>query len=294
VKLESLVHLDRRIIYLLIAIGTILPVLLPIGFRVTTTAPVEAMFDKIESLGPEDVVMISFDYGPTTAPENTPMALATLRHCFTRNVKVVALALFPIGGITMAGEALATVAAEFPEQRYGRDYVLLGYKDGAQAAMKQMGVSIANVFPRDNRGTPLDELPLMQRVHNFADVDLVVSFATNIIGDYWANLVNAQYNVPVAIGCTAVSAPKFYAFYDAHQIMGLLGGLKGASEYEKLVAERYERLRPVYSQTGVYNAMRGMDAQTVDHAIIMAFILFGNVVYFLILRRDRRLGRRSA
>lgn len=293
-KLERLVHLDRRIIYLLIAIGTILPVLLPIGFRVTATEPARAMFEKIESLGPEDVVMVSFDYGPTTAPENSPMAEATLRHCLTRNVKVVMLALFPVGGITMAGEALATVAAEFPQHQYGRDYVLLGYKDGAQAAMKQMGVSIANVFPRDSRGTPLEELPLMQRVRNFADIDLVVSFATNIIGDYWVNLVNAQFNVPVAIGCTAVSAPKFYAFYDARQIIGLLGGLKGASEYELLVMQQYEALRPVYRQAGVYNAMRGMDAQTVDHAIIMAFILFGNIVYFLILRRDRRAGGRSA
>ncbi len=293
-RLESLINLDRRIVYLMIAIGTLLPVLMPIGFRVTTTAPVEALFEKVESLGPEDVVMISFDYGPTTAPENTPMAEAALRHCFARNIKVVVLALFPIGGITMAGEALATVTAEFPELVYGRDYVLLGYKDGAQAAMKQMGVSIANVFPRDNAGSAITELPLMQRVQTYADVDLVISYATGIIGDYWANLVNAQFGVPVAIGCTAVSAPKFYAFYDAGQIIGLLGGLKGASEYEHLITQRYEQLRPVYNQAGVYNAMRGMDAQTVDHAIIMVFILFGNVVYFLILRRDRRASGRSA
>lgn len=293
-RLERLIQLDRRIVYLLIAIGTILPVLMPIGFRVTTTAPVEALFEKIESLGPEDVVMISFDYGPTTAPENTPMAEAAMRHCLTRNIKVIVLALFPIGGITMAGEVINTVAAEFPDRVYGRDYVLLGYKDGAQAAMKQMGVGITNVFPRDNAGTPLEQLPLMQHVHNYADIDLVITYATGIIGDYWVNLVNAQYGAPVAIGCTAVSAPKFYAFYDAGQIIGLLGGLKGASEYEHLITQRYESLRPAYERAGAYNAMRGMDAQTVDHAIIMAFILFGNIIYFLILRRDRRLNGRSA
>lgn len=134
----------------------------------------------------------------------------------------------------------------------------------------------------------------MQQVRTYADVDLVISYATGIIGDYWVNLVNAQFGVPVAIGCTAVAAPKFYAFYDSNQIIGLLGGLKGASEYEHLITQQYEQLRPVYSQAGVYNAMRGMDAQTVDHAIIMVFILFGNIVYFLILRRDRRASGRSA
>jgi hypothetical protein len=291
VKLERLVNLDRRIVYLLIAIGTLVPVLMPIGFKVSTTAPVEALFHKIESLGPDDVVMISFDYGPTTAPENTPMAEAALRHCFSRNVKVIVIALFPIGGITMAGEALNTVTPEFPDLRSGEDYVLLGYKDGAQAAMKQMGVAIANVFPRDQSGTPLEEIPLMQRVANYDDIDLVISYATGIIGEYWANLVNAQFGVPVVVGCTAVSAPKYYAFYDSGQMLGLLGGLKGASEYEHLIISRYPKLRPHYNRVGVYTAMKGMDAQTVDHAIIMVFILFGNIVYFLIRRRDRRLGR---
>lgn len=288
-KLETLVTLDRRIVYLLIAIGTILPILIPIGFPVSTTPPVEGLFNKIESLGPDDTVMISFDYGPTTAPENTPMAEAALRHCFSRGIKVIVIALFPIGGVTMAGEALDNVASEFPHLREGIDYVNLGYKDGAQAAMKQMGVNIANVFPRSQSNQPIEEIPLMQRVHNYADISLVISYATGIIGEYWANLVNAQFGTPVAVGCTAVSAPKYYAFLDSGQMLGLLGGLKGASEYERLIIDRYANLRETYRRPGLYTAMKGMDAQTVDHAIIMVFILFGNIVYFLIRRRDKRM-----
>ena len=42
-----------------------------------------------------------------------------------------------------------------------------------------------------------------------------------------------------------------------------------------------------YTQPGVYTAMKGMDAQTVDHAIIMVFILFGNGIHFLVTRRER-------
>jgi hypothetical protein len=74
----------------------------------------------------------------------------------------------------------------------------------------------------------------MGKVHNYRDIKLVVSLATGIIGDWWVNLINAQFGTPVAVGCTAVSAPKFYAYYDSHQMIGLLGGLKGASEYERL------------------------------------------------------------
>ena len=80
-KLESLVSLDRRIIYLLIAIGTTIPILIPIGFPVSSTPPVRSLFEKIETLGPDNVLLVSFDYGPTTAPENSPMVEAVLRHC---------------------------------------------------------------------------------------------------------------------------------------------------------------------------------------------------------------------
>lgn len=280
-KIERLSHIDRRFVYLLIGIGTIVPILFPIGLPVSTTPPVENIFEKIESLGPDDVVLVSFDYGPTTAPENSPMVEAVLRHCFNRGIKVVAIALFPIGGVTMAGEVMAKITPEYPDLIDGRDYVLLGYKDGAQAAMKQIGIDIAGVFPTTLVGVPIAEIPLMQRVHNYDDIALVCSFATNIIGEWWANLINAQFGTPVAVGTTAVSAPKYYAFLDSGQMLGMLGGLKGASEYEYLLLDAYPQLRPRYERTGVYTAMKGMDAQTVDHAIIMLFILIGNGIHFL-------------
>jgi hypothetical protein len=286
---RALQQLDRRWIFLLVAVGTILPILFPIGFPVTVTPPARDLFDRIESLTPDDVVMVSFDYGPTTKPENAPMAAAVIRHCLARRVKVVVLALFPIGGGAMATEELNRVAAEFPALRYGTDFVNLGYKDGAQALMKQMGEDIHRVFPTDSRGTPLADLPIMANVHNYRDVKLVCSLATGIIGDWWVNLINAQFGVPVAVGCTAVSAPKFYAYYDSHQMIGLLGGLKGASEYERLLIDAYPQVKPAYENRLVFNAIRGMDVQTIIHAIVIIFIVIGNVAYFLGRSRAARV-----
>ena len=102
---------------------------------------------------------------------------------------------------------------------------------------------IYTLFPNDRYGTPLGEGPLMQRVHRYSDMKLVVSFATGIIGEWWANLINAQFGIPVACGCTAVSAPKYYAYLQSGQMIGMLGGLKGASEYERLFS--------LYRQRGV-------------------------------------------
>jgi hypothetical protein len=172
--------------------------------------------------------------------------------------------------------------------------VNLGYKDGAQPAMKQMGVDIASVFPTDGRGRALSEIPLMREVHSYRDMKLVFSIATGILGEYWANLVNAQFGIPVAVGCTAVSAPKYYAYYRAGQMIGLLGGLKGASEYEKLLTDKYPDLLPYYKQAGVYTATKGMDVQSIVHVIIIAFIALGNVIYFRTRRSAGPVGRRPA
>lgn len=277
--LNRLMALDRRWIFLLIALGTALPILFPIGFAVSITPSVRSLFDRIEGLTPDDVVLVSYDYGPSTAPENDPMADAVLRHCFSRKIKVIVLALYPIGGITMADQSLARVIAEFPEIRYGEDYVNLGYKSGAQAIMKQMGEDIHAAFPDDRQGTPIANVPLMARIHTYHDMDLVVSLATGIIGEWWANLINAQYGIPVAVGCTAVSAPKYYAYLQAGQMIGLLGGLKGASEYEALLREAYPATEEVYTRAGLYTATKGMDAQTIDHTIILVFILLGNIAF---------------
>lgn len=288
--LNRLTTLDRRWVFLLMGIGTIVPIIKPIGLPVTTTPPVRAAFERLDTMGPEDILLVSVDYGPTTAPENGPMYHGVLRHAFSRGIKVVVIALFPIGGLTEASTGLDMVVAEFPGLEYGVDYVNLGYKDGAQAAMRLMSTSVHEVFPADVRGTPTGTLPLMQRVHRYDDVTAVVSLATGIIGEWWANLVNAQYGTPVAVGCTAVSAPKYYPYLDAGQMFGLIGGLKGASEYERLLIDAYPRNEAMYSDPTLYSAIKGMDVQTIDHMIIILFIILGNLAFIL----ERRAKRAQA
>jgi hypothetical protein len=286
---KKLLYIDRRIIYLLVAIGALIPIIKPIGLPTVPTGPVEELFNKIETLGPDDSVIISYDYGPSSEPELNPMAEAIMRHCFKRKIKIIIMALFPLGGVNMAIDEVAKVAAEFPGLKYGVDYVNLGYKDGAQAAMKRMDISIENLFPADVDGNPTENMPIMKATRNYDDVSVVISLATGIIGEYWVNLVNAQFGVPVAVGCTAVSAPKYYAYLRAGQMMSLMGGLKGASEYEELLIRKYEFARKLYEepQVKLSSAKTGMDVQSIVHVIIIAFIIFGNAMYFYMTKQEK-------
>lgn len=287
--LQKLLHIDRRIIYLLVAIGALVPIIKPIGLPVVPTSPVRGVFDRVEELGSEDAVMISFDYGPSSEPELNPMADAIMRHLFMRDVKVVVVAIFPLGGVSMAIREVEKIAGEF-DLEYAVDYVNLGYKDGGQAAMKAMGVSIRDVFPYDVEGTATDGMPLVMAIENYDDLAVVISLATGIIGEWWANLINAQFGVDVAVGCTAVSAPKYYAYLRSGQMIGLLGGLKGASEYEKLLIDKYPQALAKYEEPAEkkMSAITGMDVQSIVHLIIIAFIIFGNTMYFVTRKGQRR------
>lgn len=277
---KKLLLVDRRIIFLLVFLGALIPIIRPIGLGVQISPPVEAVFDAVERLRPGDAILLSFDYGPSDGPELDPMANAILRHCHKKGVKVVGISLFPLGGVDMGIARLNELATEL-QARDGTDWVNLGYKDGGQAAMKAMGEEIAAVFPTDVNGVAYEAIPLTREIRSYRDFKLAVSLATSVLGEWWINLVNAQFGIPVAIGTTAVSAPRYYAYMEAQQAIGVLGGMKGASEYEELVERAYPELKGL-SRT----ATMGMDVQSIVHVIIIFFILFGNLM-FLLTRRMR-------
>jgi len=272
--------IDRRWIFLLVFLSVTIPIVRPIGLPVTVTDATKRSFDYIENLKPGDIVWLSFDYGPSSAPENDPMAEAFLRQCLSKKLRVVVTALYPLGGLGLANQCVAKIAAEYPDAKYGVDYINLGYKDGAAAVMRKLGDDIAGAFPTDVNGRPLAQFPIMQGLKNIRDVKLVFTAATGLIGEYWITQVHSQVGVPVIIGPTAVSAPKYYAFINSGQLVGMLGGMKGAAEYELMIASKYPSLASFYKDTRGFTATKGMDGQTVLHGIILLFIVLGNIAHF--------------
>jgi hypothetical protein len=282
-----LLALDRRWIYLFVAVSLITPIVVPIGLPVSTTSSTRMAFEFMERLKPGDTVWISYDYGPSSAPENDPMAEAFLRQCFLKKIRVIVCAFYPLGGLGLANNSVARVTAEFPNLQYGVDYINLGYKDGAAAVMRRLGDNISEAFPTDVRGRPIGEFPIMKGIQDIHHVAVVFTVATGVIGEYWFTQVHAQFGTPVIIGPTAVSAPKYYAYLNAGQLIGMLGGMKGAAEYEKLLMAAYPQLNRYYRETKYFTATKGMDGQTVLHTVILIFIFLGNVAF---LRTRRKAG----
>ncbi|HET9941094.1 MAG TPA: hypothetical protein VFR25_08315 [Candidatus Eisenbacteria bacterium] len=286
--MERLLRLDRRWIFLFVLLSVAIPIVIPLGLPVTTTESTRKAFEFIEAMKPGDTVLISFDYGPSSAPENDPMAEAVMRQCAIKKLRFIVIALYPLGGLNLANNVVAKVAAEYPDLKYGVDYVNLGYKDGASAVMRRMGDDIAGAFPTDEAGTPIAQIPMMKGIGSLRQVQLVFTVATGIIGEWWITQVHPQVGTPVIIGPTAVSAPKYYAFLNSGQLVGMIGGMKGAAEYEKLMRAAHPDMERFYKSTRDFTATKGMDGQTVMHTVVLLFILLGNLAFFLTQKRAVR------
>jgi hypothetical protein len=282
--LEKLQKLDRRWIFLFILVSVIVPLMFPLNLGIESSAPVERMYNYIENLPEGSVILMSFDFSPSTEVELGPAAMAVVRHAFAKNHKVVAIALWPDGG-QLARPIFKQAAEEFGKEK-GRDYVNLGYKAGGSVLLMALNNSFANSFPADIDGTPVTEIPLMNKIQDYSSIDLAVSFGAGANGlKEYILIVNTQFGVNVAGAVTAVSAPEKYPFLNSGQLLGLMGGLKGAAEYEKLLMDRQESDSPG-------RAMQAMDAQSVVHMLIVLFIVLSNVLYFVGEYRRKR-GEKS-
>ncbi len=269
---ERIAHLDRRWVFVGIALAVVIPITtgltVPLG---KIAPPTRMLYDYIEAIEPGEPVMFAFDYGPSSMPELHPQAWAMVRHCMSRQLRVISVSLSP-QGTALAREVLEGVGEELGAVD-GEDYVNLGFKVGALQVIAGMGESIRQVYAQTADGDLTDSLPVMQGVDSYEDIPLVIDLAAGNLPMAWITFAGERYGQDVAVGVTAVVATEVYPYLQSDQLVGLVNGLKGAAEYDKL--------------TGVTgDGATGMAAQSVAHLLIIALVVIGNIAYFASKRRQ--------
>jgi hypothetical protein len=281
--LERMAKIDRRIIFVLIALAVIIPMMLKLVFVVRPSPIVQAIFDKVESLPEGSRVLLSYDYGPSTVPENQPMADALARHCLQRGIKLYLMAVWATGDAQCNTTVSQVIQREFPNIVYGTDYVQLGFKAGNQGLINAIFNDLKGMYTTDARGIDINSYEMMAEVNGLKDFDLILSVSSGKPGlKEWIQFAGDRGNIPIAGGCTAVEAPLLYPYYP-HQLLGLMGGLQGAAEYEAALVSKY----PQYKATTL-TAVRSMGPQTVAHFVIIFFVVVGNVTYFVQRRKEKQ------
>lgn len=262
---EKLQYIDRRIIYLILALSIILPLLFPIGFPVDTTQNTQDVYDLVDKLPAGSVVLLSYDWDAASAPELLPQAEALTKHILDKKLKLVAIALWNQGA-TFADRVNNSVAPEVGAV-YGEDYVNLGYRPGQAVVLNSLARDIHATFPEDVARTKTSSIPMMKDIKTIENIDLVISLSAGDPGlRTYIEQIGAQYPVTITGGVTAVSVPGMLPYLQSGDLVGLLAGMSGAAQYENLI-----------NRPGL--GLGGMDAQSVSHLVIIAFILIGNIAF---------------
>ncbi|MBD3299129.1 MAG: hypothetical protein GF341_10775 [candidate division Zixibacteria bacterium] len=283
--MDKVQALDRRVVFLFIALAVAIPLLFNVVFSEQVSPIVGSIFERVDNLPEGSKVLLSFDYSPSTVPEIQPMVDATIRHAATKNLDIYIMALWPTGQ-NIADETIHRILEpEFPDYQYGEDYVNIGYKSGNQGLINVILTDLKKMYTTDVRGTAIDSIPMMASIRNLRNFDMILAFGGGFPGvKEWVLFAGDPGNVPVAGGVTAVSAPLLYPYYPS-QLLGLMGGIKGAAEYEAELMRRYPRF-----ETATTPGLDMMGPQAVAHIVIMLFIVIGNVAYFA-TRKKQTTGR---
>jgi hypothetical protein len=266
-------------------LAIVVPLVVPLGLPTEASAPVKANFYAVEDLPEGATVLVSVDLDPASTPEVEPYFHASVRHLKKRGAKLVFVTLWYQAPPLVDRWITKTVEqATFPGDRpYKRnvDYVWLGFREGKQAVMANMGQDLWATFAGHAAdGTALADIPMMAGVHRLSDFALLVLVSAGFPGaKEYVQQVQARYGLRIVAACTAVSTTDLSPYYASGQLLGLAGGMGATAEYEVLVS----RLVGLDPKRG--NGAMALDALNIGHVVVILAIVLGNVAYFVSRRK---------
>jgi len=266
---EKLQNVDKRLFYLLMALAIAIPTVSPIGLPIEVTKAVQQTYDFVSSLPEGSKVVMGFDYEPGDEIDLNPIAQAIIHQIASKNIKIVALASYPAGP-TFAEECLA-ILEEYGYE-YGEDYVNLGHYAGGEPTLAAFSNDPLAIFTKDWRGNDVASLPIMKEVKTMKDFSMAMTLNDGPTGGTgtheWVRQAVMAHGTPLIMGVTGVLAASNETYVHSGQCKGILAGLRAAAEYEKLTDKK---------GTGTV----GMDAQSIAHVLIVAFVVLGNIGMFV-------------
>jgi len=266
---QMMENVDRRWIYTLLIAVIALALLKPVGLAITPSDQTKAAYNMIEKVPDGSTVWLGFEFSPGGIPELMGSATSVLRQGFRKNLKFVMGGIWEQSG-NLAQQALNEVLPEFPDKKYGVDYINVGYKPGRDVLLQKFVVDAWAAFAGvDNYGKPLADFPIMANFKSAKDAKAMFIFCTGTPGEneYIKNVTD-PLKIPLASCTISVSVPGVMPMLGSGQLTALVAGMKGSAEYEVLV-----------NKPG--KAVAGMDAQSFAHVLIILFIVFGNVGYIV-------------
>jgi hypothetical protein len=262
---QRLVNIDRRVIYVLLAIVVAVPLVKPIGLPFGLTAETQVAFDAVEALQSGNVAVFDFGYSAGGAAEVHPMAKAFFAHCMRKDIRIIAFSLD-----TQGPRFADMIWEEWKDEgkEYGKDFVSLGFFAGGEAALASFAKNIPGFVNTDYYNKSTQGMDIFEGIETAQDVDLFISISTSSILPF-IQYFHGPYGKPVTGGAIGTQISRYQSYADSGQLKGYLGSLRGAAEYEKLLSIAGE-------------ATAAMDAQSAAHLFVAVLIILGNIGEFVV------------
>jgi hypothetical protein len=272
--LANLQNIDRRIMYTLLIVLIAIPLIKPLKMPIPITPQVRGVYDAIEHWQKGKVAIVSVTWDAGTSGENMPQTEAIVRHLMMRHIKFFVLNFWYPQGTQFAQDICGKLAKEY-HYKYGRDWCQFGYFPNMESMLQGLQQNLRAQLKKDRFGTPIDKIPMMNGVRSTRDdIGLVIEITGSASLQNWISFVQGVDGTPIAYAPTAVMVAEGYNPLDAHQIVGMLPGMKGAGEYETLIRHK-----------GF--GFRAAGALSTSHILIILLIILGNVG-FIAAKRTRQ------
>jgi len=281
---QFLNQLDRRWVFLAMLLAVAVPLLCGFSSPAALSPDTRAVFERLENLPDGSRIALAIDYDPSSEAELHPMAIAFVRHCVLKRHKMYFVTLWPTALPVIDRLVRQVIEKEFADRKlvYGEDYILLGYQPGEQVAIQVLANDIRKSKTRDDRGQSLDSLPMMRDVRGLKELDLLINVSAGYPGaKEWVQYAGVSTGLPIAVGSVGVQVPMLLP-YIPKQMIGLVGALRGAVEYETALADQYPAVFRPEAAGAIPLAnigQRRMGPQLWAHLLIVTLILIGNVLF---------------
>ncbi len=238
---------------------------------------VQSAYNTVQDLPKGKIAWVFDTWGPGTAAENQFQMEAIVRHLFKRGIPFI-LIPFDVQGTKYAEQAVVDIAKSMGKKE-GVDWISLGFRpllilQISKGSQQDMNGTLKN----DRRGIPLTKIP-MTKGKTINDVGVIVETTPSATVAAWIAYLGQPKRIPIIYCPTSVMVPDGYNFVDSKQVAGMLPGLVGAAQYDKLVDEKG------YTKLFSY---RGANALSAAHALIILLIILANIGFFVSRRQARQ------
>lgn len=247
-----------------------IPMAIPLGIPVEIDPMTNQLYEIIENVPDGGIVL--YDLTIFNWFTNFQSDIAILKQILRRvsagelYLVIMTEGTGPIMGIDKAWDTL-----KLGELEYGTQWVYLGLIPGGEKAERAVAEDVWAAKETDHYGTPLSELPLMERFHSIEDLALV-AVGMNTTPDPPCRQFGGK-GVPFVMQNGIATIPLMMPYVEAGIIQAYMTpGLQTAG-YEKVLGE-----------LGLATSFADAQSSTVAYAILL--MIASNVLYHL--RRRKR------